>query len=233
MPYDHRGRSYLVALDAKTGKEKWKLDRPGGQASYGTPCVLPSSGRSDQVVVSSQAAGLTGVDLQTGETAWQLRGALPARCVSSPVADSRVVVASCGAGGRGRRLVAVRAEGKTPKLLCDMKAASPYVPTPLMKDGRLFVWGDRGTVTCVDLAGGKQLWQGRTRGQFYGSPVRVAGRLYCIATSGDVHVLSAGDAFKVLAVNPLGEKSHATPAVAGGRMYLRTFSHLISLGGEK
>jgi hypothetical protein len=68
-------------------------------------------------------------------------------------------------------------------------------------------------------------------GSYYGSPVWVDGRLYCVARNGEVAVLAAGDKFEVLARVPLGEPSHATPAVAGGVMYLRTRSQLFSLGG--
>jgi len=68
---------------------------------------------------------------------------------------------------------------------------------------------------------------------FYGSPVWADGRLYCISRKGVVHVIAAGEKPEVLAANPLGEASHATPAIAGGVLYLRTFSHLIAIGGKK
>jgi len=82
------------------------------------------------------------------------------------------------------------------------------------------------------LAGenGKVLWSEKPAGRFYGSPICVSGVLYAMTIDGDVVVLRAGPAYELLAVNPLGEKSHATPAVGDGRMVLRTFSHLISIG---
>jgi outer membrane protein assembly factor BamB len=107
----------------------------------------------------------------------------------------------------------------------------PLVPTPLVKDGRLFLWGDEGTVACHKLATGELLWRQNVGGSFYGSPVWVAGRVYCIARSGEVYVLAAADKYALLAKVPLGEASQATPAVAGGVMYLRTLKHLFSLGG--
>ena len=64
------------------------------------------------------------------------------------------------------------------------------------------------------------------RGKFYGSPVLVEDRLYCIDTSGQVVVLRAAASYERLAINDLGEASHATPAVANGRMILRTNSRL-------
>ena len=76
------------------------------------------------------------------------------------------------------------------------------------------------------------LWSEKPGGRFYGSPVWVNGLLYCINRQGNLLVLKAAPAYELLAVNPLGEKSQATPAVAGGKMYLRTYSHLISIGGQ-
>ena len=73
----------------------------------------------------------------------------------------------------------------------------------------------------------------RIRAKFYGSPVCVNGRLYCISRSGEVFVVAAADKFELLARVPLGEPSYATPAVADGVMYLRTHSRLFSLGGKK
>jgi outer membrane protein assembly factor BamB len=77
------------------------------------------------------------------------------------------------------------------------------------------------------------MWRERVGGSFYGSPVCVNDRLYCIARNGDVVVVAASDEFELLARVPLGEPSHATPAVSGGVMYLRTESHLFSLGGRR
>jgi outer membrane protein assembly factor BamB len=67
---------------------------------------------------------------------------------------------------------------------------------------------------------------------FYASPVCVNDRLYCISKKGVVFVLAASEAFEMLARNSLGEMTYATPAIADGRMYLRTYAHLISIGGK-
>jgi outer membrane protein assembly factor BamB len=107
------------------------------------------------------------------------------------------------------------------------------VPTPLVKDGRLYLWCDDGVVSCLNVANGEVIWRERVGGSYYGSPVWVDGRLYCIARNGEAVVLAAGDKFEVLARVPLGEPSSATPAVAGGVMYLRTRSQLFSLGGRR
>ena len=88
-------------------------------------------------------------------------------------------------------------------------------------------------VTCADLRTGKINWRERVPGSYYTSPICVGDRLYGVSREGEVIVLAAAKEYELLARNPLGEGSHSTPAVADGRLYLRTFSHLISLGGKK
>jgi len=107
------------------------------------------------------------------------------------------------------------------------------VPTPLVKDGWLFLWCDDGVVSCLRVATGEVLWRERVEGEYYASPVWVDGSLYNVSKTGEVIVLAAGDMFEVRHRIPLGEPSYATPAVAGGVMYLRTRAQLFSLGGPR
>jgi outer membrane protein assembly factor BamB len=100
-------------------------------------------------------------------------------------------------------------------------------------DDLVFGFHDGGVVSCFRIATGEVLWSQKPAGKYFGSPVCVDGKLYGITVDGDVVVLRADPKYELLSVNPLGEKSHATPAVANGRMFLRTFSHLIAVGGEK
>ena len=85
---------------------------------------------------------------------------------------------------------------------------------------------------CSADRSGKVHWRGRVGGNCFGSRVRVAGRVYCISREGEVVVLAASDKFQELARIDLEEPSHATPAVADGVMYLRTFGHVMAIGGQ-
>ena len=106
----------------------------------------------------------------------------------------------------------------------------PLVPSFVVKEGLLYLWSDRGIVTCLEAATGKVHWRERVGGEFYSSPLWINGRLYCISKQGEVVVLAASKKFEVLARMELGEKTFATPAVANGTMYLRTQTRLYSLG---
>jgi outer membrane protein assembly factor BamB len=103
----------------------------------------------------------------------------------------------------------------------------------LVKDGWLFLWGDDGVVSCLRVATGETVWRERVGGDFFASPVWVNGCLYNVSRKGEVVVLAAGNEFQALHRISLGEATYATPAVAGGVMYLRTSSHLFSLGGPR
>ena len=231
------GKSFLVAVDRKTGETRWQVERRTTLAAYSTPCLSPSVEGRPEIVFSSTAHGVTAVDPATGKVNWELAELFKDRCVGSPVVAPGLVIAGFGYGTQGTRYVAVRPgsreKGLAPTLAYDLKRPVPLVPTPLVKDGRLFFWGDDGAVACLNAATGETLWRERLGAQFYGSPVWVDGRLYCIGRNGEVFVLAAADKFQLLARVPLGEPSYATPAVADGVMYLRTRTQLFSLGGKR
>ena len=235
---DQQTTAFLLAVDRKTGKTRWKVDRTPTRANYGTPCVLERDGQPAELIFAGTTHGITSIDPRSGRVNWELFDLFDKRVVSSPTIVSGLVIGTCGSGGGGNYAVAVRPgsrDGATaPKLAYQVRRAAPYVPTPVAKGDLLFLWNDKGIVTCLHGPTGKVIWRERVgRDRFFGSPVRVGDRLYCISEDGDVVVVAAEPDFALLGRNPLGELSRATPAVAGGRMYLRTFSHLVSVGGKK
>ena len=234
-PPEPPGTSSLIAVDRKTGQTRWQIERTTSFAAYGTPCVYQAENGRRELIFTNTARGMAGVDPQTGRINWELNQKFLDRTISSPVVASGLVFAGSGVSIRGTRYVAVRpcSREQEPEVAYEIRHAVPMVPTPLVKGGRLFLWTDDGVVTCLKVASGEVIWRERVGGSFYGSPVWVNGRLYCIAKNGDVVVLAAADKFELPSRVPLGELSYATPAVAGGVMYLRTQSQLFSLGGKK
>ena len=231
--------STWIAVDRKTGQTRWRLQRErSSKMSYSTPCAYQFGTDKPQLVFTSYAHGITGMDLRTAEVVWEAKSAFGDRVVSSPVIAGELIIGTCGEGGSGRRLIAIQ-PGKgdkttEPKEVYRIEGSSAtYVPTALAIEGLLFTVHDQGHISCLKSATGEQLWREKPAGRFYGSPVYVGGNLYCITIAGEVVVTKAAPSYELLAVNPLGEKSHATPAIAGGRMYLRTYSHLISIGPKE
>ncbi len=229
------GKSTIWGFDRATGKTRYEIPRRSTQAAYSTPCLYQGAGGKAEMIFSTTAQGVTSIDPATGTINWEL-SAFNERCVGSPVSAPGLVFAGHGRGSAGVSIVAIKPpvdkSGK-PELAYEIKKPVPLVISPLVKDGRLFLWGDDGSVACLNSATGEKLWRERVGGSFYGSPVCVNNRLYCIARSGDVVVISAGDKYELLARVPLGEPAFTTPAMANGVMYLRTRTQLFSLGGRK
>ncbi len=231
----HNYESIWIAVDRKTGRDRWMVKRDNSQISYSTPCVYSPEGGTPQLIFTSRSHGITSLDPSTGDVLWESDSVLPDRVVSSPVIAGDIIIGACGKGGAGVQLVAIRAKSKSkePELIYTLKRKfAPYVPTSLVKDGLLFLFHDQGDVSCLRLETGEALWSERPGGKFYGSPVLVNGLIYCINRAGEVLVIKAAPTYELVGIYPLGEPSQATPAIAGGRMYLRTYSHLISIGGK-
>ncbi|MHC4402049.1 MAG: PQQ-binding-like beta-propeller repeat protein [Planctomycetota bacterium] len=232
---DQDGRSSVIGLDCSTGETRWERERRTDRAAFATPCVYQPEGGSPQVILSSSAHGITGIDPSTGDTLWELP-VFENRVVGSPVVACGLVFASAGVGGVGRQMFAVRPgdpkQGTEAEIAYEITGSLPYVPSPVACGELLFLWFDKGVVTCLNAPTGEVVWRERIGGEFFGSPVRVADRLYCISRAGEMVVLAASDQFRELARISLEEPSNSTPAVADGVMYLRTASHLMAIGGK-
>ncbi|MDP6553778.1 MAG: PQQ-binding-like beta-propeller repeat protein [Pirellulaceae bacterium] len=232
---DHKTGSALVAVNRTTGKEVWKIPREGKRACYSTPCVFAAPNREPELIFTHCFEGIVGVDPSSGRQKWMIDvfGRHSQRAVGSPIVYGDLVIGSSGAGGGEKNVVAVQpASSDTPASeIYRIQRAAPHVPTPLIYNDRLFLWGDGGIVACIDAKTGKTIWTGRVRGNYFGSPVCVDGKLYCADIDGEVVVVEAADTFKELARNPVGDQIRSTPAVSGGTMFIRSVSHLYAIGG--
>src|SRR6266700_591874 len=231
------GDSFIVAVNAKTGKTVWQTPRRSAVVAYSTPCVYEPKNGQPALIFNSQAHGISALDPDTGKVLWEYGQAFDKRCVSSPLIAGDLILGSCGSGGGGNFVTAVRAgdpaTDKKPELAYQMKKSAPYVTTGIVVGDLVWLWSDSGILTCLNAPTGEIRYQERVGGDFFGSPVWVDGRLFCVSTSGALVVVEASDKFNVLHRYPLNERCHSTPAVAGGRMFVRTEKHLWSIGGTK
>lgn len=235
---DQDGESFVIALARSSGEPVWKTARrssPAGTA-YGTPIVHLRPDGSPELLLTSQSHGISSLDPKSGALNWEAP-VFDKRMVASPVVAGDLVIGSCGqGGGAGNYLCAVKLGGKgdvsATHAAYTLRNATPYVPTPLYWDGRLYTVSDSGIATALDAPTGRVLWSERLRAEFFASPVLIEDRIYVPTTRGEMIVLATGDSFRLLARNPLGEGTHSTPCVAGGRLYVKTFTHLVCLGRE-
>jgi outer membrane protein assembly factor BamB len=160
------------------------------------------------------------------------------RTVSSPILAGGLIFGSTGSGAYSSNAVVAVRPGPEPKLAYELTNSgqfkAPYVPCLIADGDNVFCFYDKGFAACVHAPTGEVRWLERTNAAFSGSPIRVRDKLYCIDEEGVVWVVAADDQeYRVLAKNALGEPSRSTPAVSGGKMFLRTFSHLICVGGSE
>jgi outer membrane protein assembly factor BamB len=232
VPNDQDGPSSILALDRRTGETVWSALRTSVLTSYATPIVVQGDGFPPQLVCSSSTMGITSLDPTNGQLNWA-SGEMPARTVSSPLFDGKAVIQQCGSRGGGALLTAVNpfsiAEGGKPNTVFSRTKNLPYVPTPIAYENHLYLWNDNGVVHCLKGDSGDIIWTKRIGGNFTGSPICVDGTLYIISEEGKVVVIAASPRYEKYGESLLDDPSHSTPAMANGRLYLRTFHRLACL----
>ncbi|MFC1553697.1 PQQ-binding-like beta-propeller repeat protein, partial [candidate division KSB1 bacterium] len=229
--WDHEGQSFIVALDAATGKEIWRTDRDEG-TSWMTPIVVEVAGKPQ--VITSATNRVRSYDLESGNLVWESEG-LTNNVIPSPVeADGVVYVMS---GYSGNKLLAIRLEGArgdisgTPSILWSYtERNTPYTPSPLLLgDNLYFLRSNNGFLTCLNTADGQPHYENQRLDGIsgvYSSPVGVNDRVYVLGRDGVTLVLSNGSEFNVLANNKLDDQFDSSPAIAGDEIFLRGYQYL-------
>jgi len=235
----HEGDSYLLALDKVTGKVAWKQSRnyecktESGQ-SYTTPVVVEEGGRTTLVVWG--ADHLTGHDAETGKLIWSYSGFNPTdrpyyRTIASAVVSDGVAVVPFG---RGSFLAGMKCSGAIDMteddFMWENKGMGADVGTPVISDGKIYVVGHIGTVWCVDLQTGKELWKSEElegNGTFFSSPTLAGDKLYAVSDEGAFFVCEATPTgFKVLNKTRFEDDFVATPVLVRDRLLLRGIKNL-------
>jgi len=227
--WDHEGQSFMVALDKRTGEEIWRVDRDE-MTSWATPLVVEHGGGAQ--VVTSATGLVRSYDVETGSQIWQTAG-MTLNAIPSPVVGDGVVYLT--SGFRGNALLAIRlseARGDlsdTGAIVWQLDRDTPYVPSPLLYEGKLYLLKrNSGVLSCLDARTGDQLYQERLPGveNVFASPVAADGRLYFTGREGTTLVIGTGPELEVLASNRLDEHFDASMALVDGDVYLRGRSHL-------
>jgi outer membrane protein assembly factor BamB len=239
--HDNDGESFFIALDAKTGRELWKVKRTdaakGGMTSgWATPFVWENGTRAEIVTIGR---GLVISYDTDGRELWRLAGMTQA--TPSPVAaDGLLYVGSGSQGESNRPLVAIRPGASGDISLREGQKSnafvvwlqprfSGYTPSPLVYRGRVYSVNDNGVVQVADAKTGLEVYKARVGGggqTFSSSPMASQGRIYMVSEDGDAFVLRAGDRYEELSKNSLGEMSLATPAADSDSLYIRTQTKL-------
>ncbi|QEL15692.1 serine/threonine protein kinase [Limnoglobus roseus] len=231
LNWDQEDGSKLIALDAATGDTKWEVKRDE-KTSWNTPLIVEHGGTTQVLVNGTNRA--RAYNLVDGKVLWEVSG-MTVNAIPSPLAADGVAYIVSGYRGAMAVAVPLDSRGEVAKDGVKWRYAkgTPYVPSPLLFDGRLyFTEANTQLLTVLDAKTGKPL-QERERlqrvGSFYASPLAAAGRLYFVDRDGTTAVLSAGDKPEVLATNKLDDKTDASPVAVGKTLYLRGEKHLYAI----
>jgi outer membrane protein assembly factor BamB len=224
---DGSDTAFVIALDKRTGKTRWKTSRryPADQA-YTTPLVIHVGDRDQVVSVGAYRA--VAYDPSTGKEIWRASYADGFSNVPRPVYGEGLIYIATGF--QQPSLIAVRPDGagdvtKT-HVVWELKRGAPLTPSPIVIGGELYVVSDGGILSCVDAKTGAVLWQQRLSGSYSASPLYVDGRIYFSSEQGVTTVLVPGKEFRRVATNALDGAILSSLAVSPGAFFIRTDTHL-------
>ncbi|MEM6469499.1 MAG: PQQ-binding-like beta-propeller repeat protein [Planctomycetota bacterium] len=228
---DHRGQSSIHVLDAANGETKWVQNRDEGNA-WATPVVIESGGRTQVITAASNA--VRSYDLESGVLIWTCRG-LTGNVIPCPIIDGDHVICMSGYQGYSAMSIPIHKTGdltESDLIRWKINCGTPYVPSPVLYDGRLFFnQSNQAIVSGLNATTGERLFGPKRIGELsnlYASPVAASGRIYWVGRNG-VTVVTNSKTLEPLAVNRLEERFDASPALAGTQLFLRGAKNLYCL----
>jgi outer membrane protein assembly factor BamB len=244
-------RTFLIALDKKTGETRWKHDEPGGDSgetaegstakpswvgSWSDP-IVRHVGERDELFMTFPNR-VCAFDPATGKELWTCAGLNPL-VYTSPLFVNGIVVAMGGFGGMA---LAVKAGGSgdvtSTHRLWHQPRTKQRIGSGVIHDGHIYILNDPGVAECFELESGKLVWEQRLKGpgptgQNWSSLVVADGKCYGMNQGGDGFVFRASPQFELLATNSLGEKTNASFALSNGEIFIRTDKGLWCIARHK
>lgn len=218
-PWD---QAYVLALDAATGKQRWKTQRGLSRVSHMTPLVTTVDGVAQ--VISPAGDRIQGFDQETGHLVWtaysQGEGVTP-----SPVIGRGLLYTSSGFEKptiRAVRLTGLSGDVTQSHIVWEQQKGTPTQASLIYVDPHLYAVTDNGVLSCYDGVSGEIVWQDRLAGKFSASPVYADGRIYFLDEDGLTTVIKPGPTFEVLSRNAIEEPCQASLAISDGTILLRS-----------
>lgn len=225
---------FVTALDRGTGEPRWRIDRQKSArwACYSPPFVHRPEGAPPVLLLASYAHGLTAIEPESGELRWQADLGFKNRFIACPCLSGDLLMVQTGSGDSGKECVVfdlANGAREEPKARYKPRRGLPYVPSAIAVEGRFYLFADSGFCSCIDADSGEQLWRERSEHRFFSSPVTSGTAIYIGDREGHLLSYAIGRHERLSALD-LGAPILATPALARGRMYVRTAEQLVCLG---
>lgn len=224
-------QAIVLALDKKTGKERWRGKRGLSRIGHATPVVVNVKGQD--VMISTAGDVVQGFDPKTGKRLWSVAD-FGEGLVPSPVVGEGLIFAASGFGKpRFRAIQLEKAEGAVErKVVWEMDRLVPMMPSMVYAKPYLYFVTEKGFGGCIEAAPGKVEWTARLGGSYSASPVWAEGRVYFLSETGETTIVEAGPKYVSVGRNELGEACQASLAVSRGQVFIRTQGHVWCIGGK-
>jgi len=234
---DQQEGSFIAAFDIGSGEEVWRTPRDL-ISSFSTPTIHVGPERTE--LVTNGAGTMHGYDPASGEELWRMSGS-SLNTTPTPVSDGGLLYVT--SGYRTRPIFAIREgatgdislgadESSNPHVAWSSPRDGPYIASPLVYRGYLYVVSANGVLTVFDSTMGEPAYKrriGDTGGAYSASPIAADGRIYLTSEDGDIFVVRAGPEYELLEINRMGEVCLATPAISAGQIFIRTTGHLVAV----
>jgi outer membrane protein assembly factor BamB len=226
---DNGDHSALVAYEKKSGKEVWNTKRTI-EITWSTPVLVQSGGRTELVTNGSEL--IVAYDPATGKELWRTTG-VQSNAIHTPLVGQGLVILT--AGYPVKKVIAIRpgAVADNERVAWEYSKGTGYVISNILYGDYLYLFTDNGIVTCLDPKAGTVKYEGGripVPARFMGSPVAFGGLVAMTSEEGDTFMLKAGPTHEIVRTNSLGEPVYSSPAIANGRIYIRSDKHLFAIG---
>jgi outer membrane protein assembly factor BamB len=231
---DNGEKSFLIALDKRTGKELWKVTRKV-QASWATPLLTGTPGHPE--LICSGNEWIISYDPRDGRELWRAKG-LNSNAIPSPLAGHGMTYVYAGFPVKKTYAIKLGSAGDvtgTPGVVWQYEKGTAYVPSGILYGDYLYLTSDRGILTCLDARTGAVQYEGGripVPATFTASPVACEGKILMTSEDGETYVIKAGQRHEILATNSIGEPVYASPAISQGMIFIRGGKNLYCIGAS-
>lgn len=225
---DEGASSFIVGIDRATGAEVWRTPRTTSM-TWSTPVVTAAGGRAQLLTTANEQ--IIAYDPATGREIWRERG-LEANAIPSPLVAGNLAIVSTGYPRK--KTMAIRLDGpdEGSRVVWEYEKGTAYVVSPIIYGDYLYLTTDNGILTCLDVRTGAVQYEGGrppVPATFMASPVAYRGHVLMTSEDGQTFVIKAGPAHEVVRTNSVDEPVFASPALAGGTVYIRGERHLFAI----
>jgi outer membrane protein assembly factor BamB len=226
-------KSFIVAVDKKTGKEAWRVARKV-QSSWATPVLAQAAGRTELITNGNEL--IIAYDPATGKELWRSKG-VQSNAIHTPLVGHGMVYVT--AGYPAKRVLAIKLGGSgditdTPNMVWKYEKGTAYVASPILFGDYLYLISDKGVLTCLEAKTGAVKYEGGrvpVPASFMASPVAFGESILMSSEDGDTFVVKAGPVHEIIRTNSLSEPIYTTPALAAGKIFIRGDKHLYCISG--